>query len=111
MFMSSSMMASDDARLPVAFGVAARPGDVLLAGPGAVAPAGVPMTRYAPGRHRIGCHCCGGRSPAAEALSRLFLAQARGELTFRRVVVLGDPAEVQEALASDRMVAARYRQE
>ena len=105
-----------DARVPVVFAAAelAGAGDALLldAGQDASAAAGVVMRlpAAAPG-HRIGCACCLPRGAVAEALGRLFLARARGEVGFfRRVVVcVPDAAAVREAVLGDRLVAGRYR--
>jgi hypothetical protein len=105
-----------DARVPVVFAAAELAGaeDALLldAGQDAGGAAGVVMRlpRAAIG-HRIGCACCVPRGAAAEALGRLFLARARGEVGFfRRVVVcVADAASVREAVLGDRLVAGRYR--
>ncbi len=110
-----------DARVPVVFAAAELAGaeDALLldaglldAGQGGGAAAGVVvrLPRAALG-HRIGCVCCVPRGAAAEALGRLFLARARGEVGFfRRVVVcVADAAAVREAVLGDRLVAGRYR--
>jgi G3E family GTPase len=103
-----------DARIPVLFAAAAAAGpddallvagdapDVLVAadGPGATG-------------HAAGCTCCTPRGAVAAALSRLFLARARGETPFfRRVVVAAGPeAEtlVRAALDRDAFLAGRYR--
>jgi len=100
-----------DARVPVVFGSSrdAQEGDALLAsgldgapGQGLV---GVPG-------HDAGCACCVARTPAAQALGRLFMQRARGEVAFfRRVLVDGHAAEaaVRAALQSDPVAAARFR--
>jgi hypothetical protein len=61
--------------------------------------------------HPSGCACCAGRSPAAQALDRLFQARARGACAwFDRVVVSPEAAdEVRAALAADALSAARFR--
>jgi hypothetical protein len=92
-----------DARVPVVFGASldAREGDAVLAD----------GLEGAPG-HDAGCACCMTRTPAAQALSRLFMRRARGEVAFfRRVLVDGHAAEVsvRAALRSDPVVAARFR--
>jgi len=105
-----------DPRIPVLFG---RPGEpiapetgVLVADhqevPGAAAVARV--ARQAP--DLAACACCAPRGDVARALSRLFLARARGEVGFFRQVVVRTAAlepEVRAALAGDVLVAARYR--
>ena len=64
--------------------------------------------------HAGGCACCGGRSPAAAALDRLFQARIRGACPwFERVVALAEtPAAldaVVAALRDDAVTAARFR--
>jgi len=64
--------------------------------------------------HPLGCICCAPRGPVAEALGRLFLARARGELPwFRSVVAVTHSAAgadaVRAALAGDVVTAARFR--
>ncbi|MDE8347216.1 MAG: hypothetical protein POH28_13745, partial [Acidocella sp.] len=58
--------------------------------------------------------CCAPRGAAAEALSRLFLARARGEVAlFSRVVVMASAAGValvRAALAHDAVTRARFRE-
>ena len=100
-----------DARVPVVFGNCrdAQEGDVVLAG----------MLEGPPGHnlvgaldHGAGCACCVARTPAAQALNRLFMQRARGEVAFfRRVVVEGQALEaaVRTALQSDPVAAARFR--
>ncbi len=93
-----------DARVPVVFGsrLDAWPDDAVLQEGLDAAP-----------DHPAGCACCVARTPAAEALSRLFMQRARGESTFfRRVLVVCDAAgqsAVRAALQSDPVVAARFR--
>src|SRR5215218_9029323 len=53
---------------------------------------------YAPG-HADRCACCGGRSPAAAALDRLFQARVRGACPwFERVVALAETTAAREAV-------------
>lgn len=64
--------------------------------------------------HAGGCACCGGRSPAAAALDRLFQARVRGACPwFERVVALAETAaardEIAAALKDDAVTAARFR--
>lgn len=100
-----------DARIPVVFGhgQAAQEGDVVLAD----MLDGLPRHDWvdAP-EHGAGCACCVARTPAAQALSRLFMRRAKGEMAFfRRVLVEGQALEaaVRAALQSDPVVAARFR--
>lgn len=107
-----------DARVEVVCGPVAawRPGDALVVEGEQPAPAEAPLARLhllAPPPHPAGCACCVARSPAADALSRLFLARARGEVPFfRRVLVAGSAAAeaaVRQALAGDPLLLARFR--
>ena len=100
-----------DARIPVVFGNRCDPqeGDILLAGR-LDGPSGHDLAD-APD-HGAGCACCVARTPAAQALSRLFTQRARGEVAFfRRVLVEGQGLEaaVRTALQSDPVAAARFR--
>ena len=104
-----------DARIPVAVvkdGVLppGRPAAWLGAAPpsGAVASEPLPVTAA---QHQAACACCAGRSPAAQALDRLFLARARATCPwFDRVAVPeAEAAEVLLALREDSVAAARFR--
>jgi hypothetical protein len=115
------MMDADDARIGVRFGAAedAGPEDALLIE--GDAPADRPaIARFTlPIRvpsHPPGCICCAPRGPVAEALGRLFLARARGEISwFRSVVAVTRSAAgadaVRAALAADVVTTARFRQD
>lgn len=63
--------------------------------------------------HAVACACCQGRSPAAQALDRLFQARVRGQSAwFDRVLVLdedGAGAAVAAALREDSLALARFR--
>lgn len=63
--------------------------------------------------HAVACACCQGRSPAAQALDRLFQARVRGQSGwFDRVLVLdedGAGAAVRAALSEDALASARFR--
>lgn len=63
--------------------------------------------------HAVACACCQGRSPAAQALDRLFQARVRGQSAwFDRVLVLdeeGAGAAVTTALREDSLALARFR--
>jgi hypothetical protein len=109
-----------DDRVPVRFGPAgsAGPDEALLVEGEAAVPAGYPLARFrlAPGLagHPVGCTCCAPRGPVAEALGRLFLARARGEVAFFQSVVamVATPAgetSVRAALADDQIAAGRFR--
>jgi hypothetical protein len=108
-----------DARLPVRFGTLqtrAKDAALLLEGDAPVPPQ-VPVARFVlppDGLHASGCPCCTPRGPVSGALGRLFLARARGETPFFRVVVavpLGARgyAAICSALEQDPLVSARYR--
>lgn len=77
---------------------------------GAVSPPGAPSLA---GSHSAGCACCAPRSAVAQALSRLFLARARGEVGFFRRVVAAAGGEtaaaIREALAEDPLVSGCFR--
>jgi hypothetical protein len=120
------MVWSLDARIPVTLlpDLAAVEAALAEGGPAALvtaAPAppkparAVAAVSFAAGvaTHRAGCACCQGRSPAAQALDRLFQARARGAAPwFERVLVLdeeGAGAEVLAALREDALAAARFR--
>jgi hypothetical protein len=96
------MTNANDDRIPVLFGTAADAGpeDAVLRLEAAASPF-----------HGAGCACCAPRGAVGRALGGLFLARARGEVPyFRRVVVVSaDVAGVRAALASDILVAARFR--
>jgi hypothetical protein len=113
------MPASDD-RVPVRLddALAAAPEDALLIEGMAPAPDGHAVARFrlalGPSGHPPGCACCIQRGPVAEALGRLFLARARGEVAwFRSVVaVVATPAgeaALRASLAEDKVAAARFR--
>ena len=64
--------------------------------------------------HAGGCACCGGRSPAAAALDRLFQARVRGACPwFERGVALAETQAARDtvvaALTDDAVTAARFR--
>lgn len=102
-------------RIPVTFGCDVGPSDAVLIEGGSPAPPAAAVERFrlpANPLHGIGCACCAPRGPAAEALSRLFLARARdaGAL-FPRVVVIASEsgiAAVRAALAADPATAGRF---
>jgi hypothetical protein len=114
------MLADADARIPVRLGrrVGEAPaGSALLieglAGSPGERPTDHFLLRPRGAGHPLGCACCGPRGAAATALARLFLARARGELSFEAVfaVVAGPAGEaaIRAALVEDALVAARYR--
>jgi len=105
-----------DDRVTVRFGPPEAADALLTDDPAVTSPArAVAHFRLAPALagHRPGCTCCVPRGPVAEALGRLFLARARGEVAwFRAVAVLATPAgeaAVRAALATDQLAAARFR--
>lgn len=86
-------------------------GDAPAPGPGPVARFRLPV---AGAGHPAGCVCCVPRGPVAEALSRLFLARARGEVAFFHDVLAlpfdaAGAAAIRDALAADSLLAARFR--
>jgi hypothetical protein len=93
------------------------PAAVLAEAPAPALPAGVVAVADFPSAgpaHAAACACCGGRSPAATALDRLFQARVRGACGwFDRVVALAasDAArsQIARALSEDAVTAARFR--
>ncbi len=62
----------------------------------------------------MGCSCCAPQAPVGQALSRLFLARARGEVPFFREVIAvtvsrEGRAAVAAALEADPLAAAWFR--
>jgi hypothetical protein len=110
------MMKFTDDRVPVRFGDPEADEAALVEGEATVR-SGRAAARFrlspAMARHAMGCACCVPRGPVAEALGRLFLARARGELAwFRSAAVLATPggeAAVRAALAEDQVAAGRFR--
>ena len=91
-----------DARIPVVFAPASvsGPGDAVL------------TEANLPG-HAAGCACCAPRGALSQALHRLFLARARGEVPFFRRVVITIPAAAtaRDSFDRDAFLAGRYRVE
>ncbi len=120
-------MDAEDGRVRVRFGAAGDAGPeeaLLIEGTGAGEGAGradrAAVARFAAASriatHPLGCACCAPRGPVAEALGRLFLARARGELPWFRSVVAVTRTEagaeaVRAALVGDVVTAARFRQD
>jgi hypothetical protein len=113
------MTRSVDGRVSVRFGPADEAGqdEALLVEGNAPVPDGRTVARFmlADGLigHSAGCVCCIPHGPVAEALGRLFLARARGEVAFFRTVVavMATPAgeaALRAALATDQVAAGRY---
>jgi hypothetical protein len=101
--------------IEIVFGGSVAPDDAVLIEGDAAAPTAAAVARFivpANPLHGVGCSCCAPRGPASEALSRLYLARARGETPmFRRVVVLASDAGValvRAALAGDAVTRARF---
>lgn len=102
-------------RIPVSFGGAVAPDDAVLIEGDAPAPPAAWVERFhlpANPLHGVGCACCAPRGPAAEALSRLFLARARGASRFfpRLVVIASERGieAVRVALVADPVTAAHF---
>ena len=114
------MVPSTDDRVAVRFGDAdaAGPDEALLVEGEETVPARYPVARFRLVSgiigHPSGCACCTPRGPVANALGRLFLARARGEVAFFRSVVSvtvtpAGEAAVRAALAEDQIAAGRFR--
>jgi hypothetical protein len=107
-----------DARVSVRFGVV-DPEAAALVADGLPDPPACAVWRFTPEAaqpgHAPGCACCAPRLAAAEALRRLFLARAKGEVAFFRSVSVfaSAAAEValRTALQTDPMLAAWFRLE
>ena len=107
---------TDAAALPTAL-AGDRPAAMLAEAPPPPLPAGaVALASFDPflPSHAAACRCCGGRSPAAAALDRLFQARLRGQCGwFDRVVALAETevarAQLTAALREDAVTAARFR--
>ena len=112
-------MIDPDSRIPVRFGALsdAAPDAALLLEGGMEGPSGPPTARFevpANFGHPIGCACCLPRGPVAEALSRLYLARARGEAPlFGQVLAVTASSAgrraVADALAADMLTKGRFR--
>jgi hypothetical protein len=106
-----------DDRIPVRLGQPEAGEAVLIEGDAAAMPPDRPVARFrlvpALAGHAPACACCVPRGPVAEALGRLFLARARGEVAwFRSIAVIATPAgkvAVRAALAGDQVSAGRFR--
>ncbi len=106
--------------MPVRFGRLDEAGPdsaLLIEGDGALPP-GRPAASFTvpvvAQNHPAGCACCAPRMPVAQALSRLFLARARGETAFFRDVVAitvtaAGHAAVLMALTDDPLVSAWFK--
>jgi len=106
-----------DARIPIVLGGRPGPDDAALVEDGQDMPKTGYAVRFAlaggkPG-HMAGCVCCTLRGPAADALSAMFQARARGTAPFfKRVIVLASPegeAAIRDAMDSDVVTRARFR--
>jgi hypothetical protein len=87
------------------------PGYAALMPEGPDLPVGGLVERLARGRplHAAGCACCTPRTAVAQALNRLYLRRARGEVDLFRAVLVALPrAEVEQAFR-DVLVSSRYR--
>ena len=109
-----------DVRIPLIFGEAGDAGAedaLLIAGDAAAAGGAVAwFDASAATGHAAGCACCMPRHAAGQALSRLLLARARGEVRFfRRVVAVVPEAAarqaVLDALTGDPIASGCFRLE
>jgi hypothetical protein len=119
--MSMFMAMFVDARIPVLLEGPVSPdgadaATALLLEGDAPAPSDRTVVRFDLPRtvHVAGCACCLPRGPVAEALGRLFLARARGEVPFFRRVLARPVSEAGRnalitALADDPLVSGRFR--
>jgi hypothetical protein len=83
---------------------------LILTGKAAVPPPGYAVVRHAEAAaiaEASGCACCRVPSDLVTALRQLFLERVRGDTNFAGLVIEGDPALIEPALA-DPLVAARY---
>ena len=111
------LLVTEDAAALAAALAAGPPGGGAGRGAGAYATGGrrgAGQLRCAHNPMLSACACCGGRSPAATALDRLFQARVRGQCPwFDRVVALAETAEARAAIAAalveDAVTAARFR--
>ncbi|QXM26402.1 hypothetical protein KO353_04330 [Elioraea tepida] len=108
----------DDGRIPLRVVAPEAVAEDVPAETAVVAPAGLPVGAAAvverlgpaPRRHAIGCPCCfAPRGALANALSRLFVRRARGEVGFFREVFVALPGEEVEEAFGDVLVSARFR--
>ena len=106
-----------DARVPVLIGPAELAGPesaVLAEGRDPAEAAARFVLPAADAGHIAGCACCVPRGPVSDALNQLFLARARGEVSFFRAVVAAPATEagaaaIRQALAEDPVTMARFR--
>jgi hypothetical protein len=104
-----------DARVPVTIGEASEARqDTAWLIEGRGASPGCFELAARPTAHPVGCTCCAPRGPVSDALNRLFLARARGEIPFftRVIAVPASPtgeAAIRAALAEDPLASARFR--
>lgn len=87
------------------------PPDLAVLVPEGIAVEGGTIERVRPSqrRHAPGCACCAPRAAVAEALNRLFVRRARGEVAWFGAVLAALPRETVEAGVADVLVSARFR--
>lgn len=111
-----------DTRIPVRLVAPERLAGELAADPEAAAvveegvglPPGALAETFPSIAHPVGCGCCIGRSVAAQAFDRLFLARVAGKVAFFRHVLAATATEagaqaIATALREDPVVPMRYR--
>lgn len=108
--------AANDPRIPIRLVSAEAvgrpvPRSVALLVPEGLAVEGGAVERVGTGprRHAPGCVCCAPRVAVAEALNRLFVRRARGEVAWFGEVLAALPREAVEAGLTDVLVSARFR--
>ena len=99
------VVAREAVAVPLAEGTAVVAPEGLAVGAGAV----VERVGAAPRLHAIGCSCCSPRAALAQALARLFVRRARGEVGFFREVLVALPRRDVEDAFGDVLVSARFR--
>lgn len=109
---------SGDGRIPVRLGSPeeAGPDCALLIEDGPDRPGTGSVAYFMPGPaagHPAGCACCASRRPAAEALTRLFLAHVRDGSPLAGVIAVtrtrAGRRAVLDALNGDMLTKARFR--
>ncbi len=110
-----AVVVSEDFRIPVWLGAPpCGAKGIACVLPAGADPVDCPYEMASPHRHVGFCVCCCGRAPVAEALSRLYLRAARGELPPLTAIYAPGwdkvgRGEVARVLVADGFCAARFR--